>query len=76
MCSSDLSIERTFGIGISDSYRGGSTLIAEAEGAGEVEIRLPAGSDASEYHAGSETTLTVSIVDWNAVRKRLILEAQ
>ena len=70
------SIERTFGIGISDSYRGGSTLIAEAEGAGEVEIRLPAGSDASEYHAGSETTLTVSIVDWNAVRKRLILEAQ
>jgi len=37
---------------------------------------LPAGSDASEYHAGSETALTVSIVDWNAVRKRLILEAQ
>jgi hypothetical protein len=70
------SIERTFGIGISDSYRGGSTLIAEAEGVGEVEIRLPAGSDTSEYHARSEATLTVFIADWNAVRKRLILEAQ
>ena len=70
------SVERTFGIGISDSYRGGTTLIAEAEGVGEVEIRLPADSDASEYHTGTETSLTVSIADWNAVRKRLILEAQ
>ncbi len=70
------SIERTFGIGISDSYRGGSTLIAEAEGVGEVEIRLPADSDVDEYHSGTEASLTVSIVDWNAVRRRLILEAQ
>ena len=70
------SIERTFGIGISDSYRGGSTLIAEAEGVEEVEIRLPADSDASEYHAGTETSLTISIADWNAVRRRLVLEAQ
>ena len=70
------SIERTFGIGISDSYRGGSTLIAEAEGVREVEIRLPADSDTSEYHAGTETSLTISIADWNAVRRRLVLEAQ
>ena len=70
------SIERTFGIGISDSYRGGSTLIAEAEGVEEVEIRLPADSDASEYHAGTEASLTISIADWNAVRRRLVLEAQ
>ncbi len=70
------SIERTFGIGISDSYRGGSTLFAEVEGVGEVEIRLPADSDTSEYHAGTETSLTISIADWNAVRRRLVLEAQ
>ena len=70
------SIERTFGIGISDSYRGGSTLIAEAEGVEEMEIRLPADSDASEYHAGTEVSLTISIADWNAVRRRLVLEAQ
>ncbi len=69
------SIERTFGIGIPDSYRGGSTLIAEAEG-GEVEIRLPADLDTSEYHAGTETSLKISIADWNAVRRRLVLEAQ
>ena len=70
------SIDRTFGIGISDSYRGGSTLIAEVEGVGEVEIRLPADSDTSEYRAGSEDSLTISIADWNAVRRRLVLEAQ
>jgi hypothetical protein len=69
------SIERTFGIGIPDSYRGGSTLIAEAEG-GEVEIRLPADLDTSEYHAGTEASLKISIADWNAVRRRLVLEAQ
>ena len=51
-------------------------LIAEAEGVEEVEIRLPADSDASEYHAGTETSLTISIADWNAVRRRLVLEAQ
>ena len=70
------SIERTFGIGLSDSYRGGSTLIAEAEGVGEVEIRLLADSDTSDYRAGTETSLTISIADWNAVRRRLVLEAQ
>ena len=70
------SIDRTFGIGISDSYRGGSTLIAEVEEVGEVEIRLPADSDTSEYRAGSEDSLTISIADWNAVRRRLVLEAQ
>jgi hypothetical protein len=51
-------------------------LIAEAEGVGEVEIRLPADSDADEYHSGTEASLTVSVADWNAVRRRLILEAQ
>jgi hypothetical protein len=70
------SIERTFGIGISDEYRGGSTLIANIGEVGEVEIRLPASSDSNNYRAGTEEEILVSIADWNAVRKRLVLESQ
>ena len=69
------SIERTFGIGLSADFRGGNTLIANVEGVGEVEIRLPA-THSSSYRPGSEETITVSIADWNGVRKRLILESQ
>ena len=70
------SIERTFGIGISDRFRGGSTLIAEVEGTGEVEIRLPNDSDNGHFKPGSESEIEVKIVDWNAVRRRLVLESQ
>ena len=70
------SIERTFGIGISDEYRGGSTLIANIGEVGEVEIRLPASSDSNNYRSGTEEEILVSIADWNAVRKRLVLESQ
>ena len=70
------SVERTFGIGLSETYRGGSTLLAHVDGVGEVEVRLSANSDASEYKSGSEGNITVAIADWNAVRKRLVLEAQ
>ncbi len=70
------SVERTFGIGLSDAYRGGSTLIAEVEGLGEVEVRLLAETDASGYRSGTEDSILVSVADWNAVRKRLVLESQ
>ena len=69
------SIERTFGIGLPDAFRGGSTLIAEAGENGEVEIRLPSDSDISQYKPGYETEIPVTISDWNGVRRRIILEA-
>ena len=69
------SVERTFGIGLSEEFRGGSTLIAESGEIGELEIRLPSNSDASQFKAGYETEISVTISDWNAVRRRIILEA-
>ncbi len=69
------SVERTFGIGLPDEFRGGSTLIAESGDIGELEIRLPSNSDASHFKAGYETEISVTISDWNAVRRRIILEA-
>jgi len=69
------SIERTFGIGLSDEFRGGSTLIAQSGEIGELEIRLPSNSDASQFKAGYETEISVTISDWNAIRRRIVLEA-
>ena len=69
------SIERTFGIGLSDEFRGGRTLIAEAGDIEEVEVRLPASADTSHFKPGYETEISVTISDWNAVRRRIILEA-
>ena len=69
------SVERTFGIGISDAFRGGDTLIATVEGIGEVEVRIPKTSESNEIRNGYEAEIQVSIADWNAVRKRLVLES-
>ena len=70
------SVERTFGIGISDVFRGGSTIIADVEGVGEVEIRTPSGSDYGHFRSGTESDMAVCVADWNAVRRRLVLESQ
>ena len=68
--------ERTFGIGVDDEYRGGSTIIAEVTGVGEVDIRLRNDVDSSSFRRGSEHSLNASIAGWNGIRKRLILNAQ
>ena len=68
-------VERTFGIGLSEAVRGGNTIIAEVEGAGEVEIRLPPSADMSQIKPGYEGELLCTIADWNAVRLRLIMES-
>ena len=68
-------VERTFGIGLSDNVRGGNTIIAEVEGIGEVEIRMASSADVSHIKSGYEGELPCSIADWNAVRRRLILES-
>ena len=68
-------VERTFGIGLSDAVRGGNTIIAEVEGVGEVEIRMPSSADVSHLKSGFEGELSCTIADWNAVRRRLIMES-
>ena len=68
-------VERTFGIGLSEAVRGGNTIIAEVEGVGEVEIRLSSSADLSHIKSGYEGELPCTIADWNAVRRRLILES-
>ena len=66
------SVERTFGIGLPDTHRGGNTIIAELEGGQEIEIRLPSDYGSGEYKPGYEAGMTVSFSDWNAIRKRLV----
>ncbi len=68
-------VERTFGIGLSEAVRGGNTIIAEVEGVGEVEIRLSPSADMSHLKSGYEGELSCTITDWNAVRRRLIMES-
>ena len=68
--------ERTFGIGVDDEYRGGSTIIAEIPGVGEVDIRLRNDAESGSFRRGSEHSMNASIAGWNGIRKRLILNAQ
>ena len=68
--------ERTFGIGVDDAYRGGSTVISEVLGVGEVEIRLRSDADSGSFRSGSEHSLNASIAGWNGIHKRLIMYAQ
>tara|TARA_Y100000766_G_scaffold12388_1_gene8914 strand:+ start:2311 stop:3744 length:1434 start_codon:yes stop_codon:yes gene_type:complete len=75
------SVERTFGIGISDRYRGGNTVVASIHGQGmqsenEVEIRIPSDTDNSVYKAGYEGEISCTVSGWNGIRNRIILDAQ
>ena len=75
------SVERTFGIGISDRYRGGNTVVASLHDQGkpsanEVEIRIPSGTDISLYKAGYEGEISCTVSGWNGIRKRIILDVQ
>tara|TARA_Y100001960_G_scaffold91759_1_gene98860 strand:+ start:79 stop:1356 length:1278 start_codon:yes stop_codon:yes gene_type:complete len=68
--------ERTFGIGIEDSYRGGMTVIGDVPEVGEVEVRLPSGADSESLSKGRSSTISASFSGWNGIRKRLIVNAQ
>ena len=68
-------VERTFGIGLSEAVRGGNTIIADVDGIGEVEIRMASSADLSHIKSGYEGELTCTIADWNAVRRRLVMES-
>ena len=76
------SVERSFGIGIDDRYRGGSTIIASlidhkgVSSATDVEIRMPLDRDISFYKPGHEGEFSCVFDGWNSIRKRVILNAQ
>ena len=76
------SVERSFGIGIDDRYRGGSTIIASllvpsgGASSNSVEIRLPSDSDVSSFKTGYELEIPCMVDGWNSIRNRVILNAQ
>ncbi|MFL2979151.1 MAG: EF-hand domain-containing protein [Candidatus Thalassarchaeaceae archaeon] len=74
------SVERTFGIGISDRYRGGNTVVASLYDQGtpsgnEVEIRIPSDANSSVYKDGYEGEISCTVSGWNGIRKRIILDS-
>ena len=68
------SVDRTFGIGVSDDYRRGNTLHV-ISGNNELEIRMKNDYDTSGISSGQERSLEVSVVDWNGIRKRLVMQS-
>tara|TARA_B110000008_G_scaffold46047_1_gene44151 strand:- start:846 stop:2378 length:1533 start_codon:yes stop_codon:yes gene_type:complete len=66
------SIDRTFGIGISEEYKGGETLLVTSNSY-HIEVRMKKGSDTSKILSGTEIKSDVSIADWNGIRKRLVV---
>ena len=75
------SVERTFGIGISERYRGGNTAVASLYEKGvlsghAVEIRVPSDAGDSVLKTGYEGEVSCEVSGWNGIRKRLILDAQ
>ena len=68
------SVDRTFGIGVSEDYRRGNTLHV-ISGNNELEIRMKNDYDTSGISSGQEKSLEVSVVDWNGIRKRFVLQS-
>ena len=66
------SVDRTFGIGISDEYKGGNTLLVTA-GSNEIEVRVKKDVDTDKILSGTEMNSIVSVADWNGIRKRLVV---
>ena len=68
------SIDRTFGIGISDDFKRGNTLQVNS-GNHEIEVRMKNDYDTSSISTNSEMSLQVSVEAWNGIRKRLIVNS-
>ena len=68
------SVDRTFGIGISEEYRRGNTLNVTSE-SNEIEVRMRNDYDISDISPGREMSLKVSVVDWNSIRKKLVVNS-
>ena len=68
------SIDRTFGIGVSEEYKGGNTLLVTSN-SHEIEVRMKKEFDTSQIISGAEMKNQVSVVDWNGIRKRLVVNS-
>jgi hypothetical protein len=68
------SVDRTFGIGISDEYRKGNTLHVTS-GTHDIEVRMVNDYDTSKILTGTEMSLQVLVDSWNGIRKRLIVNS-
>ncbi len=66
------SIDRTFGIGISEEYKGGNTLLVTSD-SNEIEVRVKKDMDTNKILSGTEMNSEVSVADWNGIRKRLVV---
>ena len=66
------SIDRTFGIGISEEYKGGNTLLVTSD-SNEIEVRVKKDIDTNKILSGTEMNSEVSVADWNGIRKRLVV---
>lgn len=66
------SVDRTFGIGVSQDYKGGNTLLVNSN-SHEIEVRTKKEFDISKILSGTEMTSNISVADWNGVRKRLVV---
>lgn len=67
------SIDRTFGIDVSEEYKGGKTLLVNSN-SHDIEVRVKKEFDTSRILSGSEMVSNVSIADWNGIRKRLVVD--
>jgi len=68
------SIDRTFGIGISDDFKKGNTIHATFD-SHDIEVRLKNDYDTSKIMKGNEISMKLSVEAWNGIRKRLILNS-
>ena len=68
------SVDRTFGIGISDEYKRGNTLHVTS-GTNDIEVRMTNDYDSSKILTGTEMSLQVSVDSWNGIRKRIIVNS-
>ncbi|MGY8645063.1 MAG: EF-hand domain-containing protein [Candidatus Poseidoniales archaeon] len=66
------SVDRTFGIGISEEYKRGNTLFATSN-SHEIEVRVKKEFDTSNILSGTDMNSSVSVIDWNGIRKRLVV---
>ena len=66
------SIDRSFGIGISEEYKGGNTLLVTSD-SNEIEVRVKKDVDTDKILSGTEMNSVVSVADWNGIRKRLVV---
>lgn len=66
------SVDRTFGIGISEEYKNGNTLFSTSN-SHEIEVRVKKEFDTSNILSGTDMNSSVSVIDWNGIRKRLVV---